>query len=124
MIDRRRFLGIAAGAGASLALMPELLRALQLQQSSGKLIQRAIPSTGELLPVISFDPAQESDSAGMKEILKVLLDNGGRVIDFPHGGGRRSPGQLPPSSGFRTSCSGRRPCLSRPSTWAPFCPAP
>ncbi len=85
MIDRRKFLGIAAGAGASLTLTPELLRALQ--QSGGKLIQRAIPSTGEMLPVISFDPAQESDNAGMKEILRALLDNGGKVIDFPHGGG-------------------------------------
>jgi hypothetical protein len=57
MIDRRQFLGVAAGAGAMLAFTPELLRALQ--QSGGKLIQRAIPSTGEMLPVISFDPAQD-----------------------------------------------------------------
>jgi aryl-alcohol dehydrogenase-like predicted oxidoreductase len=85
MIDRRQFLGVAAGAGAMLAFTPELLRALQ--QSGGKLIQRAIPSTGEMLPVISFDPAQESDTAGMKEILKALIDSGGKVIDFPHGGG-------------------------------------
>ena len=85
MIDRRTFLGMAAGAGATLALTPELLRALQ--QKSGQLIQRAIPSTGELLPVISFDPARESDNAGMKELLQALLDNGGKVIDFPHGGG-------------------------------------
>jgi aryl-alcohol dehydrogenase-like predicted oxidoreductase len=85
MIDRRKFLGVAAGAGATLALTPELLRALQ--QSGGKIIQRAIPSTGEMLPVISFDPAQESDTAGMKEILKTLIDAGGKVIDFPHGGG-------------------------------------
>jgi hypothetical protein len=57
MIDRRRFLGMAAGAGATLALTPELLRALQsLQQSGGKLIQRAIPSTGEMLPVIGTTP--------------------------------------------------------------------
>src|SRR3712207_3105362 len=87
MIDRRRFLGIAAGAGATLALTPELLRALQ--PSGGKLLQRAIPSTGEMLPVISFDPQKESDTAGMKEILKTLLDNGGKVIDFPHGGGEQ-----------------------------------
>ena len=40
-----------------------------------------------MLPVISFDPRKESDNAGMKEILKTLLDNGGKVIDFPHGGG-------------------------------------
>ena len=85
MIGRRRFFEIAAGAGASLALTPELLRALQ--QSGGKLIQRAIPSTGEMLPVLSFDPQKESDLAGMKEILRTLLDSGGKVIDFPHGGG-------------------------------------
>jgi diketogulonate reductase-like aldo/keto reductase len=96
MIDRRKFLGITAGVGASLALTPELLCALQqgatpeqlrALQQGGKMLQRVIPSTGEMLPVISFDPAQESDTAGMKEILKVLLDNGGKVIDLPHGGG-------------------------------------
>ena len=88
MIDRRQFLGMAAGAGATLALTPELLRALNTaQQPGGKLIQRAIPSTGEMIPVMSFDPQKESDNPGMKEILTTLLDNGGKVIDFPHGGG-------------------------------------
>src|SRR6185503_4735726 len=85
MVNRRDFLGITAGAGVTLTLTPQLLRALQ--QSGGKIIQRAIPSSGEMLPVISFDPAEESDNAGMKEILKTLVDNGGKVIDFPHGGG-------------------------------------
>jgi aryl-alcohol dehydrogenase-like predicted oxidoreductase len=88
MVNRREFLGITAGAGASLALSPALLRALQ-QQQTGRMIQRAIPSTGEMLPVISFDPAQESDNAGMMEILKTLLDNGGKVIDMAHGGGEQ-----------------------------------
>jgi aryl-alcohol dehydrogenase-like predicted oxidoreductase len=78
---------MAAGAGASLALTPELLRALQaVQQSQGKLIQRAIPSTGEMLPVISFSPQRRSDDAGMKEILAGHLDNGGKVVDVLHGG--------------------------------------
>jgi aryl-alcohol dehydrogenase-like predicted oxidoreductase len=85
MIDRRKFLGFAAGAGATLALTPELLRALQWPQ--GQVIQRAIPSTGEMLPVVSFSPQQEADNAAMKEILRTLLDNGGRVVDVLHGGG-------------------------------------
>ena len=55
MIDRRKFIGIAAGAGAGLALSPQLLCALQMQQT-GKLMQRAIPSSGEMLPVLSFGP--------------------------------------------------------------------
>jgi len=83
MINRREFLGITAGAGASLALAPELL--LSYQQASGKLIQRAIPSSGETVPVISFG-ARPADPAAMKEILKTLLDNGGRVVDVLHGG--------------------------------------
>jgi aryl-alcohol dehydrogenase-like predicted oxidoreductase len=99
MISRREFLGTSLGAGAALALAPELLRAHQqsagLRQAravasvsrDGTLIQRAIPSSGEKLPVISFNPRRESDTAGMKEILKTLLDNGGKVIGFPHGSG-------------------------------------
>jgi aryl-alcohol dehydrogenase-like predicted oxidoreductase len=85
MINRREFLGTAAGAGAALALAPAWLRAHQ--PSAGTLIQRAIPSTGEKLPVISFNPQQESDSAGMKDIVKTLLDNGGKVIGPSHGNG-------------------------------------
>ena len=52
MINRREFLEIAAGAGTTLALTPDLLRALEAQ--SGNLMQRAIPSSGEMLPVISY----------------------------------------------------------------------
>ena len=84
MINRREFLGITAGAGAALALTPDLLRAFQ--QSSGKLMQRAIPSSGEMLPVISFAPRPPADLAGYKEMLKTLVDSGGRVVDVLHGG--------------------------------------
>ena len=49
MVSRREFLGITVGAGATLALTPELLRALQ--PSGGTLIQRAIPSTSEMLQI-------------------------------------------------------------------------
>jgi aryl-alcohol dehydrogenase-like predicted oxidoreductase len=83
MINRRDFLGITAGAGASLALSPELLRALQ--QPSGKLIRRAIPSSGEMLPIIGLGRGNDSvDRAAFKEVLKALVDNGGRVVDTVH----------------------------------------
>ena len=93
MINRREFIGITAAAGASLALPPELLRAFQ--QSGGRLMQRAIPSSGEMLPVISFAPrslggaamsSQPADVAAIKAVLNTFLDNGGKVVDVMHGG--------------------------------------
>ena len=93
MINRRDFLGITAGASAALAIPPQLLRALQ--QQSGKLMQRAIPSTGEMLPVISFAPrslggaamsSQPADVAAIKAVLKTFVENGGKVVDVLHGG--------------------------------------
>jgi aryl-alcohol dehydrogenase-like predicted oxidoreductase len=92
MINRREFVGITAAAGASLAFTPELLRAFQ---QSGKFMQRAIPSSGEMLPVISFAPrslggaamsSQPSDVAAIKAVLKTSLDNGVKVADVMHGG--------------------------------------
>jgi aryl-alcohol dehydrogenase-like predicted oxidoreductase len=93
MMNRREFLGITVGAGATLTLTPELLRALQ--QPRGKLMQRAIPSSGEMLPVISFAPrsvggaamsSQPADVAAIKAVLKTFLDKGGKVVDVMHGG--------------------------------------
>src|SRR5688572_11714171 len=94
MVNRREFLGITVSAGATLAFTPELVRALQ----QGKLIQRAIPSTGEMLPVISFAPRPTgprgpgeikpapTDVPVAREVLKTFLDNGGKVVDVLHGG--------------------------------------
>src|SRR5688572_1042663 len=93
MINRRDFFGITLGAGATLTLTPQLLRALQ--QQAGKLMQRAIPSTGEMVPVISFAPrsvggaamsSQPADVAAIKAVLRTFLDNGGKVVDVMHGG--------------------------------------
>src|SRR4051812_5397434 len=84
MINRRHFLGLTAGAGAALTFSPELLRGLQPEQR-GKLMQRAIPTSGEMLPVISYAP-RVTDGAAIKEILRTLADNGGRVVDVLHGG--------------------------------------
>jgi aryl-alcohol dehydrogenase-like predicted oxidoreductase len=83
MISRREFLGTSLGAGAALALTPELLRAFE--QSAGTLLQRTIPSSGETVPIVSFG-ARQTDPAAMKALLETLIDNGGRVVDVMHGG--------------------------------------
>jgi aryl-alcohol dehydrogenase-like predicted oxidoreductase len=93
MVNRREFLGATLGAGASLALTPQLLRALQqsggaLQQSVGPLIQRAIPASGEKLPVVGLSFSNHAlcaDHAALKEVLRTFADNGGRVFDAMHG---------------------------------------
>src|SRR5687767_3386008 len=85
MVNRREFLRITVGTGAALALTPDLLRALQ--ESGGKLIQRAIPTSGEMLPVIGLGRgwSKSVDHAAIKEAIKTLVDNGGRVLDTVHG---------------------------------------
>ena len=88
MISRREWLSLSLGAGATLALTPALLASLQ--QSGGELIQRAIPSSGEMLPVISFGPRPfdgPTPTVGLplQEVLKTYLDNGGKVVDVLHG---------------------------------------
>jgi aryl-alcohol dehydrogenase-like predicted oxidoreductase len=64
-------------------LAPELLRAHQ--SSTGKMIQRVIPSSGETVPIVSFG-ARQTDPATMKALLKTLAENGGKVVDVLHGG--------------------------------------
>jgi aryl-alcohol dehydrogenase-like predicted oxidoreductase len=88
MIDRRKFLGIAAGGGAGLALSPQLLRALQQLGAPGNsaatMIQRAIPSSGEKLPVVGLALSNHpscADHAVLKEVMKAFADNGGKSID-------------------------------------------
>jgi aryl-alcohol dehydrogenase-like predicted oxidoreductase len=87
MVNRREFLGLTLGAGATMALTPELLRALQLQQPGGRLIQRAIPSTGEMLPAVGLSFSNHpgcADHAVLEEVLKTFADSGGRVFDAMH----------------------------------------
>lgn len=90
MISRREFVGMSISAGATLALAPELLRAhVPGLPSAGKLIQRAVPSSGEMLPAVGLhygNPAPP-DHAALKDVLKTLIDNGGRFLDTVHGNG-------------------------------------
>ena len=89
MVNRREFLGATLGAGAGLALTPTLLRALQaLRQPGGALIQRAIPSSGETLPVVGLSFSNHvscADHAALREVFKTFVENGGRVFDAMHG---------------------------------------
>jgi aryl-alcohol dehydrogenase-like predicted oxidoreductase len=81
MIHRRNILVIAALAGVSLSAAPRLLEA---QQLSGKLIERAIPSSGEKLPVIGLAFSNHpgcADHAALKDVVKTFADNGGRYYD-------------------------------------------
>ncbi len=84
MVSRREWLGQSIGAGAALSLTPDLVRAIQ--QSAGKLIQRPIPSSGEMLPVIGvqFQNNTSQDPASLAAVLTTLLGNGGRFLDTMH----------------------------------------
>ena len=82
-MSRREFLGTSVGAGAALALAPEFLQALQ--QSGGKLMRRAIPSSGEMLPVVGLQFGNPPPpGAALKDVLQTLLENGGTVLDTVH----------------------------------------
>ena len=87
MIDRRKVLGIAVVAAATLAISPPLLGA---QPRSGKLIERTIPSSGEKLPAIGLAFSNHpscADQAALKEVVKTFADNGGRYYDATLGNG-------------------------------------
>ena len=84
MLTRREYLKYAALAGGALALQPSLLKALE----SGELIKRAIPSTGEKLPIVGLGSsatfksiAGSKDVSALRDVMSTLLDNGATVFD-------------------------------------------
>ncbi|MGA8205661.1 MAG: aldo/keto reductase, partial [Woeseiaceae bacterium] len=84
MATRRDALKLSALAGATSLLPIRLLHALQ----RGELIKRAIPGTGEKLPIVglgssaSFRRAADSGDVGVvRDVIGALLDNGGTVFD-------------------------------------------
>jgi len=89
MISRRQWLGLSLGAGATMALNPRLL--LAAQQA---VVTRAIPSSGEQVPVIGLGSsatfaqvAGSDDIAKLTEVFRAMVDNGGRVFDTAPGYG-------------------------------------
>jgi len=90
MITRRALLKRAAAAGTGMALLPRLLQA----QSGAEFITRTIPSSGEELPMVGLGSsatfsslADSGDVSALREVLRALIDNGGRVIDTAPGYG-------------------------------------
>ena len=70
MLNRREWIGITAGAGAALRLTPRLLEVLQQK----KLIQRPIPSTGEMLPVIGLGSSATFSQVARSDEISALKD--------------------------------------------------
>jgi aryl-alcohol dehydrogenase-like predicted oxidoreductase len=86
MVTRREWLGMTLTAGAALALDPGRLAALSGPQA--QLITRAIPSTGERLPVVGLGSsatfaqvASSEDVSSVRGVLRTMVERGGRVFD-------------------------------------------
>ncbi len=84
MMNRRELLKYTAAAGTALTLDAGTL----LAEEPGTLLKRAIPSSGEMLPMMGLgSSATFSRMAGtdeiepLSEVLRTLVDNGGSVFD-------------------------------------------
>jgi aryl-alcohol dehydrogenase-like predicted oxidoreductase len=88
MLTRREWLTLTAGAGAALALDRAQLLAQQ------RLVTRAVPSTGEQLPIVGLGSsatfaqvARAEDVAAIGAVFKAMVDGGGTVFDTAPGYG-------------------------------------
>lgn len=104
MITRRRYLKLALATGASLAIDPQPLMAGDTPAP----ITRAIPGTGEQLPVVGLGSsatfasrAGEADASALREVLSALLQHGGKVVDTApsYGAAERVAGEMARSLG-------------------------
>jgi aryl-alcohol dehydrogenase-like predicted oxidoreductase len=99
MITRREWLGLTISAGAAMALpgcrssSSASVEAGGAAQSSG-LIMRAIPSTGEQVPLVGLGSsatfsrvARSEDASALREVLSAMMETGGRVFDTAPGYG-------------------------------------
>ena len=81
-ISRRDYLALTLATGAALTIDPRGAFA------QSPLLTRAIPSSGELLPAVGLGSsatfsqvARSEDIAGLREVLKTLVDRGATVFD-------------------------------------------
>ena len=112
-MTRRDALRVALGVGAGLALRPRDLWAHDAgwdRSQAGSLVTKAIPSTGERLPVIGIGTARRYDVAGseaelapLREVVRNLARMGGKLIDTAPAYGNAEPvvGNLVAQAGNR-----------------------
>ena len=88
MISRREWLRLSVGSSAALALDPRDLHARVMHLLQQQVITRAIPSTGEKVPIIGLGSsatfsqvARSEDVSALKEVLRALVEHGGTVFD-------------------------------------------
>jgi aryl-alcohol dehydrogenase-like predicted oxidoreductase len=88
MLTRREYLALTAQAGALLALPQELFA------QAGRVITRAIPKTGEQLPIIGLGSsatfsqvAGAADTEAIRSVFTAMLEQGGTVFDTAPGYG-------------------------------------
>ena len=88
MISRREWLRLSVGSSAVIALDPRDLVAHVRHLLQQQVITRAIPSTGEKIPIIGLGSsatfsqvARSEDVSALKEVLRALVENGGTVFD-------------------------------------------
>jgi len=105
MLTRRDYLKNTALLGAACALPSGLLQAFE----TSELITRAIPKTGEKLPVVGLGSsatfrqvAQSEDISALKSVLETLIDNGGTVFDTApsYGASEEVAGQIMQDAGL------------------------
>ena len=86
-MDRRRFLALAGGAAAALALQ-DLATAASGPAGRTRMLTRRVPRTGEELPAIglgtwqTFDVGEDAaQRAPLREVLRTFFEGGSRLID-------------------------------------------
>lgn len=111
-LSRRDALRTGLGLGVGALLVPRFAQALAdglLPIPQGKLITRAIPSSGELLPAIGigtarrFDVTTAEEKAPLRDTLREFPKLGGKVIDTAPGYGQAETvtGELVAELGIR-----------------------
>lgn len=105
MLTRRDYLKNTALLGTACALPASILQAFE----SGDLITRAIPKSGEKLPIVGLGSsatfrqvAQSADISALKGVLETLVENGGTVFDTApsYGSSEEVAGQIAHESGL------------------------